>query len=396
MSLARPLTRTRSGLGISAQGLAASAVLLGCAASNEEAASATGASSPSDALVEELRVRLEASFETLEAPGAVFGLFEGPALNERLVLELGHVDEDRSAPITRAHRFRIASVTKLFVGTVALQLLDEGRIELEDPVSSYVADVPEGDTITIADLGYHRSGLRDPIANRDFQREIEERPGRMWRTEEILEYAFVDGLSFEPGERYQYSNANTIVLGEVIASVTSQSWHESIRDRILGPMDLERTGWSPDGRLPAPAPRGYRFGKEGRPIGYGTVWFDATDWSSSWSGAAGDLYSSLDDLAPFARVVARGELLGPAGQRALTDWSVDGETSPAVGFHIFRDGDAIFGAGDVPGYSSFVAHLPERDLTLVSLASLSATREKQNVAEELAGIALDLLRGIDP
>jgi len=341
--------------------------------------------------VEEIRLRVAARFENLEAPGAVFGVFQGPESTPVLLLTLGHANEQKSRPISRQDHFPIASISKLFVGTVILQMADEDLLRLDDPVAKYVAGVPGGEDITLAMLGYHTSGLPREITNPAFQMAIQSDPRKEWTPEEICAQAWALDRLFPPGQGWMYANINTILLGEVIQSVTGRPWHEEVARRILAPMGLRDTGYPAHNVIPEPRPRGYRFGEPDNLIEYGEYWFDATDWSGSCWGAAGNMYSTVDDLARFVRAAARGELVGDTGRAALFQWIDTGYEGIEYGFHIGRQSGAIGSTGDVPGYSAFAAYLPERDVTVVSLANLTATRTKLTAASELGELACQIM-----
>jgi D-alanyl-D-alanine carboxypeptidase len=363
------------------------AALAACSSQPKPPDAAAAANIP----VDQLRARVVARFNTLESPGAVYGVFAGPHLDPALVLTLGYADEDHSRPIRRNDHFRIASVTKTFVGTVILQMVDEGLIALDDPISRYVKGVPGGDNITIAMLGYHTSGLPRVIANPAYQKAIVDQPQRHWKTDERLGYAWQMDTLFPPGKGWMYSNTNTILLGEVIEKVSGRPWYEEVDRRICRPLGLANTGYPKDGTVPAPTPRGYRFGKEDNLIKYGTYWFDATDWSGSCWGAAGDMYSTLDDLAVFTRAAARGELVSAASRVVLFKWIDTGYEGVEYGFHIARREGAIGSTGDVPGFSAMVSYLPDRDITIISLANLTATRQKSTAASELGELMVEML-----
>jgi D-alanyl-D-alanine carboxypeptidase len=341
-----------------------------------------------------IRDKVATHFKTLNCPGAVFGVYAGADLKPLVELELGFADEAESRPISLKDHFRLASITKLFVGTVVLQLVDAGQLRLDDPVSKYVPQVPNGENITIRMLGFHTSGLANLIANREFQKAIAAEPSRTWRTDELLKYAFDMKPLFPPGKGWMYSNTNTIVLGEVIAKVTGHPWYEEIEKRILKPLKLRETGHPSSYQLPAPAPSGYRYGQKENLVRYGDVWYDATKWSASWAGAAGDLYGTLPDLAKFTRAAGRGELVSAGSRKVLFDWIDTKHEGIEYGFHIARIQGGIGSLGDMPGFSAFAFYIPESDVTVVCLANLTATIEKRTVASELGEPTMEILTKI--
>ncbi|MCA9243310.1 MAG: beta-lactamase family protein [Phycisphaerales bacterium] len=350
------------------------------------------ATNPDEPPLNRVRTEVSRRFETLEAPGAVFGIYRGAETEPALFLPLGYADERHTRPIRREDHFRIASLTKTFVGQVVLQLVDEGKLELDDPVSKYLPNVvPNGENITIAMLGYHTSGVPREMANPELQKALQAEPGRQWKAEEVLAYTWSMKPLFPPGKGWMYSNSNTIVLGEVIRAVTGEPWYEVVTERIVKPLGLSQTGYPQQSRVPEPTPRGYRFGQKDNLARYGDYWFDSTDWSGSVWGASGDMYSTMDDVAKFMRAAARGELVGPAGREAAFKWVDTGYENIEYGFHIARRDGGIGNTGDIPGFSSFAMYLPKHDLTIVCLANLTATPAKLTAAAELGELAVRLL-----
>ncbi|MEM6312483.1 MAG: serine hydrolase domain-containing protein [Planctomycetota bacterium] len=319
----------------------------------------------------------------LDAPGAVVAI-HGPA--ETDVFAAGFHDENHANSIEPGDRFRLASVTKLYLATVVLQLADEGVIALDDPISKYVDGVPGGESITLRMLGRHISGLDDAIRQMPFHEAIAAAPGRRWMPRELIEVAFDAGVRHEPGTAWAYANTNTILLGMAIESATGASWRDQVRARILEPLELNDTGFDDD----PITPRGYRYGKTADPVGYGGTddhrWFDATDWSASWTNAAGEMTGTAADTAKFVRALFGGDLLSDAMRAELTDFAPtepDGDFH--YGFHAHRIGSSAVGHhGDVPGFSSSAVYLPEQDVALVVLCNLSAELDKVTPASKIA------------
>jgi D-alanyl-D-alanine carboxypeptidase len=309
-----------------------------------------------------------------------------PKEGEPIVLPLGHRDEDRAEPVTADDRFRLASVTKLYVAAVVLQLADEGVLSLDDPIGDYVDGVPNGDRITLRMLGRHTSGLTDAIRLKPFQQQIAAEPAKVWEPGEILDAVYAAGPVAEPGERFLYASTNTILLAEAVEAATGQSYREAIRKRILEPLDLTGTGWeAADGSVPSPAPRGYRYGKKDNPVGYGDQWFDATDWSASWSGAGGEMTGTAVDQARFLHALLAGDLISVAARDEMLQLRDLGRWGLLYGFHAggMAGGTVVGHTGDVPGFSSAALYVPSRDMALVSLANLSAGLDKLTPAGEL-------------
>ena len=192
-------------------------------------------------------------------PGAVVLLRQGDT--EHLVAyetrEYGGGDA-----VTVDDHFRIGLNTKTMTGTVILQLVDEGELALDDPVSNHVAGVPNGENITIAQLLDMRSGLHNYSELISFNRVLDEDPQKVWQPEELVAMGVAEEPYFPPGEGYHFSNTNTVLLGMIIEEVTGNSVGDEFRRRIFEPLGLEHTllPGLDDPSIPDPHPNGYLWG----------------------------------------------------------------------------------------------------------------------------------------
>jgi D-alanyl-D-alanine carboxypeptidase len=123
-----------------------------------------------------------------------------------------------SPPRADTH-FRIASNTKTMTAAVIVQLAQEGRLSLSDPVSKYVRNVPNGDNITIAELLHMRSGLYNYTNASEVSASVDHNPTRVWTPDELLAIAFAHPANFPPGTAYEYCNTNYVLLGLVAEQV---------------------------------------------------------------------------------------------------------------------------------------------------------------------------------
>ncbi len=356
-----------------------------------KAQAATTKGAASGIVIGKLKARTRGTFEELAKqglPGALIGLQLGDRTAE--LLALGVADVDSGAPVVPEMTMRLGSIAKLFVGTIALQLSDWGRIGLDDPVSSYRDDVPGGDEISPRMLGNHTSGLFNPLRDPAFRAQVNRTPTRTIPREEVLSVAFNNAPAAPPGEGFHYSNANTVLLADVLERATGEPLMALLRSRLLVPYEAESIVIPQSQALAPPAPRGYRFGAEAGSIEYGGVFFDATDFSASWAGAAGNMNGTLADLLRLGRVLAAGETLSEESRRAQRDFLPVAE-SFGYGFCLARYGDALGHAGDVPGFSSFLAWHPKSDAVVVVLANLSNLADKSAPATVLGQALLSEL-----
>jgi D-alanyl-D-alanine carboxypeptidase len=355
------------------------AVLIGAAAALAPAAEPAPA----------LEVRLAEKVKAMECPGALVGIFpdEGPPRR----FALGVADVDAQTPMALDMHLRTGSVAKPFLGVVALELCDEGKLSLDDPVSKYVPDVPDGDRITVAMLGRNTSGLFNTIENKDFQKAVMQEPEKQWTPAEVLAFNAGRAPYCRPGERWRYSNANAVLLALCVEKVTGRPYAVEIAERVCRPLRLEHTAVPSEAELPAPHPSAYRNGYPDKVIGYGNVFYNVSNYSAAWTGAAGNMYSTLDDLCRAARPLAMGELLGPVGKKALDDWLKTGHEGVEYSFCTYRRDGGIGHTGDVPGYNAFMFYYPELHAAVVALTNLSNNKDGTMPAEELGKLVREHL-----
>ncbi|MEU5697053.1 serine hydrolase domain-containing protein [Actinosynnema sp. NPDC020468] len=275
-------------------------------------------------------------------------------------------------PVSYDSRFRAASVTKPFVATVVLQLVGEGRVALDRSVSTYLPGLlPDGDRITVRNLLQHTSGLYDYLRDLYATPEEQERGLlRHWEPRQLLALATAKPLDFPPGAKWEYSNTNYVVLGQLIERVTGRSWRDEVQRRVLKPVGM-RDSSIPTDRvdLPWPHAHGYLY-VDGRRV-------DGTRLNPTSTDAAGALVSTTADLDRFWTALFGGRLLKPAQQAELTRTTA---VSPTYGLgvevHTLACGQQVVGhSGDMIGWLTEVFGTPDGRTRLVLSANLDALPE---------------------
>lgn len=324
----------------------------------------TVAAVPATSQPETLTDRLDAAITTTLAdmgvPGAIVGLVIPGELD--YVKAFGVADTGTGRPMSVADHTRIGSETKTFTGTAVLQLVDQGRISLQDPISKYVDGVPNGDVITLDQLGRMRSGLPSYTDNEQFtQRFYAEAPAGpdafATTSQELLDMAFVQPVKFAPGAEFDYCNTNTVLLGLVVERVTGLALGDYLQQHVFAPFGLTQTSWPLNGAMPEPFAHGYTKTPDGEIV-------DATFWNPSWGNAAGQIVSTYPDMARWAAILGRGEGIAPwtQAQRTTVEGAVPGV---GYGFAMFNAHGWLGHNGSLPGYTTVAVYLPERDATLV-------------------------------
>lgn len=270
------------------------------------------------------------------------------------------------ATVSAESVFAYRSITKSFIGTVILQLADEGVLSLTDPISQYVPGVPGGDLITIDDLGRMRSGLANYSALPAMSEALATRLDAPPSTETLLDWAFAASPDFAPGTRYEYSNTNTLLLGKVIESVTGTPWYDSVTARMLDPLDLSTindgfTGGDHDAA-------GFNVTADADPEPVPVV-------PAAWFGAAGALTGSASDLAKWGEALGSGSMVSVKTQLARIESLAptdDDTASPAYDRYGFALGEIsgwLGHTGNGLGFQSLVMYEPATKRTVVVLVN---------------------------
>lgn len=219
------------------------------------------------------------------------------------VAELGTT---RAVPLNG--RFRAGSITKTFVATVVLQLVDEDELRLDDTVEKWLPGVvPNGRHITVRMLLNHTSGLYDYKKTLPLPptQEFLANRWRTWTAAELIQRAVGDPSQSDPPDKaFEYSNTNYAILGEIIEKVTGESYGDEVERRLIKPLRLHGTempGTSP--RIHGPHPHGYVPTEQGL--------LDYTELNPSFLGAGGELISTTADLNTFMTALLGSRLLPP-------------------------------------------------------------------------------------
>ncbi|MBL9174439.1 MAG: beta-lactamase family protein [Verrucomicrobiales bacterium] len=324
-----------------------------------------GAGVPRDAL----DAAVASAYSRISSPGVAVGVWMPGG--EAYLAARGVADPVSGAAMTGDEHFRIGSITKTFTVTAILQLADEGRLSLDDPVGRHLPWVPGGDRITLRMLANMTSGLPSYTADEDWVRRMISDPARVYSPRELVEVALRLPLRASPGERWEYINTNTVLLGLVIEAVTGGPVAEFFQERIFKPLGLDQTSWPIQGALPDPLARGITRQTLDDSVA------DATHRNPSWAFTAGQLVSNRRDLGIWAKACATGVLVSPRLQKERLTWVTlpPNTATRRYGLGIGENHGWLGHTGELPGYNVSAFYLPGRDITLVVLANSDIPKE---------------------
>ena len=309
---------------------------------------------------EKLQTKMESLIKEINAPGFNVGIWipgEGEWQNS-----FGVADKETAEKMSLDKHFRIGSITKTFVTTALLQLVDKGEISLDDKISKYIDNVPNGDEITIRQLANMTSGLANYSEDEEWVKtSIFTKSDRNIPVSELLDVAFKIAPAFAPGKGWHYSNTNTILLGQVIEKISGLSLDQYLQENIFTPLGLSDTSYPLDAKVPSPYAHGYTKqtldGKEA----------DVTFNNPSWTNAAGQMVSNFADLKIWAKALGTGALLSDNAFKERLSWVTlpPNTEKRKYGLGVGANNGWITHTGSLPGYNCVVAYLPEKQAVLV-------------------------------
>jgi len=385
--------------------------LTGCSSDESDTGSATS-SAPTTASAASSTVALQkidlatldgivkSVAENLQIPGAV-AILKTP--DGDLTVKYGTGARGQNNPVDPAEHVRIGSNTKTMTGTVILQLVQEGKIKLDDPVSKFRSDVPNGDNITIEQLLDMRSGLFNYTETAELNQTLDDDPQKQWKPEELLALGFANPPYFPPGQGYHYSNTNIVLLGLIAESLDGKPLPQIFQSRLFGPLGLTGTSFpdTADDTIPAPYSHGYVFGTNMDTLTDPALPEpmqaaaedgslqpnDVTNVNPSWAWAAGAGISTANDLVTWVQALVGGKVLGAdlqAQRLASVQPTSPDSGSAEYGWGIAKMGPMFGHTGELPGYNSFMGHDPVNKVTLVVWANLAPAANGQDPATTMA------------
>jgi D-alanyl-D-alanine carboxypeptidase len=302
-------------------------------------------------------------------PGAVAGVWA--AGKGVWTSSLGIGDLQTAAPIGSDDHFRIASVTKTFVATVALQLIDEGKLRLDDNLARFVPGIPNGDHITIRQVLGMTAGIFNYVDDPAFVKEYTTNPLMTFDPRQVVAIIAQHPPDFPPGAQLRYSDSNYILVGLIIEQITGGTAAEVIAARIIAPLGLTSTSFPDTPQMPVPFARGYAAAPDSLALR------DVTFSNPNVAWTAGAMLSTLEDLRVWAKALADGTLLKPETQRErLQVNALPSSPGFSVGYGLgIMEVNGFYGhTGAIFGYSTWILHSPAEDGTIVVLANRGETQ----------------------
>lgn len=238
------------------------------------------------------------------APGASIAVAE----HGKVVFQqaFGVKNLDSHAPVDRQTGFEIGSVTKQFTAAAILQLKEQGKLSLSDPLGKYVPQYAAGKKVTIEQLLWQVSGIPNYTEVNHFVQIATTRPGSL---DAVLALIKGKPLQFAPGTKWAYSNTNYYLLGRVVEVASGMPWETYLRTHIFAPANMTHSTFMKDERAVADMATGYEQKKDA---------FNPSPPFNGWAAGAGEIVSTADDLLKWDRALFAGELISAADLQLMT------------------------------------------------------------------------------
>lgn len=278
-------------------------------------------------------------------------------------------------PVTDDGRFRNGAVAIMYMAATMLAMADAGLIDIDEPISRWLPELPYADQATPRMLASMTSGYPDHVANADFLTAQAADPFRAWTEDELLAYSAASPRLFAPGENWDYSHAGYIILGHVLEEESGKTLDELITQYVLDPLKLEGTVADVTAHVPSPVVHGFTAERG--------LFEDSTYWNPSWTLPHGAIETTTigDMTSSFDAIVGRGELLSAQSHREMISTDLVGFGAPldgcrschtlkkewTYGLGVFLRDDWVMQTPLFGGYQAAVATLPEAESPIGSV-----------------------------
>lgn len=298
-------------------------------------------------------------------------------------------DSMTGVPATPAMHFRNGAVAISYVSTLLLRLADQGRVGLDDRLSTWLPDVPHANRVTLRQLAQMTSGYPDYVLGNDaFDDAVYADPFRQWEPDELLDFAVSQPLLYEPGTNWNYAHTNYVLLGLALERATGQDMPALLKEQVLGPLGLTDTvgSFTPD----IPSPVLHAFSSERRQalrIPAGTPFYEeSTFWNPSWTLTSGAVQTTtVYDMEATAVGIGTGKLLSKDSHDLMVSTALRGKTRAqpgcatcapmteryTYGMGVVISGDWLLQNPMFAGEAGVAAYLPEERIAIAIAATFA-------------------------
>lgn len=278
--------------------------------------------------------------------------------------------------------FRIGSITKQFTACAILKLAEEGKLDLQDDITSFIEDYPtHGYRITIEQLLTHTSGIKSYTSMMEWTEEVRKRD---FTPAELVDFFKNEPMDFAPGEEFRYNNSAYFLLGYIVEIVSGKSYETFIDENFFQPLGMKNSYYGSTSRIIHNRADGYAMGKDG--------YINADFLSMTQPFGAGSLLSTVDDLFTWYTAVMNHDVISEESlTKAITTTLLNNGKKTGYGYGWFirniQGSPNITHGGGINGFLTASLFLPEERL-FVAVFSNCTCIDPGNLAVNMAAITL--------
>ena len=276
----------------------------------------------------------------------------------------GFSDKDKHTKNSTDTCFRIASLTKQFTAVAVMQLVEDGKISLDDTIDKYFPSYKYGKKITVKNLLTMTSGIKDYI-NKDGDTDTEaytesqidfkvsKKNSAKENKKEIMDWIFDQKLNFEPDEKYMYSNSAYFLLGDIIEQVSKTSYEKYVEEKILKPSGMMNTGFESTDKLA---------------VGYQDIYDNAWTLYPGVGYSATGLISNVPDLLKWIDALCTNKLIS---EKSFKEMTTPYKGNYGYGFVVSKDSNMISHTGKIDKYNAALAFTKDENQIYIALSNYS-------------------------
>jgi CubicO group peptidase (beta-lactamase class C family) len=306
--------------------------------------------------------------------GQLPGLQIGVARGGKVILARGYglADIENGVPATSRTVYRIGSVTKQFTAAAIMQLVDEGRISLDDEITRFLPDFPtQGHRVTVHHLLTHTSGIKSYTSLPAWQKGM----SLDMSHDELVGIFKNEPFDFAPGEQWRYNNSGYYLLGMIVEKASGQAFDDYLDEHIFRPNGMSGSSYCHERTIIPNRAEGYEH-QDGKLVNDGAI-------SMNTPGGAGALCSTVTDLIRWTQALSAGRVVSPASYRKMITPASFGDGGTAIGRPGSAGGETGYGyglmiskldghrriahGGGINGFRTTLAHYPDDELVVTVL-----------------------------
>lgn len=314
-------------------------------------------------------------------PGAVFMV----AKNGKPIYQkaFGKANLELGVDMNTENVFQLGSMTKQFTAVATLMLAEQGKLNLQDPVATYIPDFPNGNQITIHQLLTHTSGIKDFTK----MKSIQEIAQKDLSPKELINFFKNEPSDFKPGEKFEYNNSGYVILGQLIELASGLTYENFIKQNIFDKIGMTQSRYASDVLIVKNRAYGYNKKETG--------YVNKTRISFTIPYASGSLMSTLTDMLKWQNALNKNLLLKPETiKKAFTKYQLNNgeEFNYGYGWHLKEiNGIATREhGGSVFGFKTMGVYIPSAEIYVIGFSNCDCNSPTQ-VTRDIAEIALKML-----